>query len=146
METVCKALFCIAALLPAAVQAQSADEKRAMGRWQLVKGIVNGSPVPENLIHNLKLELSRGRYKVTGAESPDQGTWKADTTSKPHTLDITGTEGPNKGRTLRGIFEVNGDTLRVCYDLTGKVRPSKFESLKQTATFLAEYRRVKAGK
>src|SRR4051794_40819519 len=35
-------------------------------------------------------------------------------------MDITGTSGPNKGKTILAIYEQKGDTLRICYDLSGK--------------------------
>ena len=35
-------------------------------------------------------------------------------------MDITGTNGPNKGKTFLVIYELKGDELRVCYDLSGE--------------------------
>jgi uncharacterized protein (TIGR03067 family) len=58
-------------------------------------------------------------------------------------LDITGTEGPNKGKTILGIYEKTGDTLRVCYDLGGKARPVEFKTEKGTLHFLVTYERQK---
>jgi hypothetical protein len=33
--------------------------------------------------------------------------------------------------------------MKVCYDLSGQQRPTRFESKEKTLLFLAEYRRVK---
>jgi len=55
-------------------------------------------------------------------------------------MDITGTEGPNKGKTILAIYERDGDTLRVCYDLSGKSRPSEFKTTEGTRLFLVEYK------
>lgn len=49
-------------------------------------------------------------------------------------------DGRNKGKTLLAIYELNGDILRVCYDLTGKVRPTEFKTRKSELLFLATYK------
>jgi uncharacterized protein (TIGR03067 family) len=89
------------------------------------------------------LELTDGKYKLTGAERPDEGTWSLHPDKKPLGIDVNGTDGPNKGKTLLAIVELRGDKLRICYDLSGKTRPTKFESRRKTLLFLAEYKRVK---
>ena len=37
----------------------------------------------------------------------------------------------------------NGDTLRICYDLSGKSRPAEFKTEKGTQLFLVTYKREK---
>ena len=56
-------------------------------------------------------------------------------------MTLKGTEGPNKGKTYFCIFELDGDTLRVCYDLTGKNRPAEFKTAKDTLLYLVTYKR-----
>ena len=62
---------------------------------------------------------------------------------KPRGLDVIGTDGPNKRKTFLAIYELKSDKLKVCYDLSGKSRPAKFESETKTLLFLAEYKRIK---
>jgi len=52
---------------------------------------------------------------------------------------ITGTEGPNSGRTFPAIYELEGDTLRICYDLSGVKRPTEFKSIAGTRLYLVTY-------
>jgi uncharacterized protein (TIGR03067 family) len=80
---------------------------------------------------------------VTVGTKPDRGTCKLDPSAKPKALDITGTEGPNKGKTILAIYERDGDTLRVCYDLGGKNRPTEFKTTAGSRLFLVEYKRQK---
>ena len=40
-------------------------------------------------------------------------------------------------------MDLSGDTLRVCYDLTGKARPTEFKTKKGELLFLATYKRAK---
>lgn len=39
------------------------------------------------------------------------------------------------------IYELDGDTLRVCYDLSGKARPSEFKTKAETQLLLFTYKR-----
>jgi uncharacterized protein (TIGR03067 family) len=64
--------------------------------------------------------------------------------ASPKAMEVTGTAGPNKGKTFPAIYELIGDTLTVCYDLSGKARPSEFKSKAGTHLFLATYKRVKS--
>jgi uncharacterized protein (TIGR03067 family) len=50
---------------------------------------------------------------------PDRGIYKIDSTAKPKSMTITGTEGINNGKTYPAIAEFDGDTLRICSDLSG---------------------------
>ena len=53
------------------------------------------------------------------------------------------TIGPNKKKTLRAIYELKGDSLRICYHLDGKPRPKKFETEPKTSIYLVNYQRNK---
>jgi uncharacterized protein (TIGR03067 family) len=53
----------------------------------------------------------------------DSGEYLVDDAASPQTMDIVGREGPNAGRTMLAIYELEKDRLTVCYDLDGKVRP-----------------------
>jgi uncharacterized protein (TIGR03067 family) len=80
---------------------------------------------------------------VTVGEKADKGTVKRNSAAKPKELDITGSEGPNKGKSILAIYELDGDTLRVCYDLGGKNRPTDFTTKEGTLRFLVTYKRAK---
>ena len=54
-----------------------------------------------------------------------------------------GVKGPNKGKTFPAIYELAGDTLRVCYDLSGKKRPTEFKTKADTKLYLVTYKRKK---
>lgn len=117
--------------------------KKLLGTWQLQKGAVGGIEMPEDAAKKLSLDLTEGKYVLKGAKGPDEGSWKIDVAKKPYAMDIKGENGPNKGKTFLCIFELDADKLKVCYDLAGKKRPTKFESPKKTLNFLAEYEKVK---
>ena len=47
----------------------------------------------------------------------------------------------DKGPAILAIFEPDGDTLRICYDLSGKARPTEFSTKEGTKLFLVTYKR-----
>src|SRR5258708_7169808 len=135
-------------LLTGAVYADEADSKKdvakkIVGTWQMTKAVLGGAALSKKTVQSIRLELTDKTYSLTGAESPDKGTCELSLAKKPYGIDVKGTEGPNKGKTFLAIFELDGDVLRVCYDLSGKKRPAKFESKEKTLLFLVEYKKVK---
>jgi uncharacterized protein (TIGR03067 family) len=122
---------------------KSNDAKTIQGTWLPVKAELGGAPMKEEVLKIITLKLDGGKYEVM-AENVDKGTYTMDAAAKPKTIDITGTEGPNVGKKIPAIYELNGDTLRICYGLGGSSRPSEFKSLSGTQTFLVTYKRKKA--
>lgn len=57
----------------------------------------------------------------------DSGEYLVDDAVSPRTMDIVGRDGPNAGRTMLAIYELEGDQLTVCYDLEGAERPAGME-------------------
>jgi len=118
------------------------DAKAIQGTWLMVKAELNGQAMKDDSLKKITLKLDGGKCEVT-AESVDKGTYTLDPAAKPKILDIIDTEGPNVGRKIPAIYELQGDTLRVCYGLGG-TRPTEFKSLGGTQTFLVTYQRKKA--
>ena len=119
------------------------DNKMIEGTWLPVAAELAGKKFPDEVLKLMTLTISDGKYTVTVAKQIDQGTIKLDPAAKPKAIDITGTEGPNKGKTFPAIYELTGDTLRICYDLAGKTRPTEFKTAKDTKQFLVSYKREK---
>jgi uncharacterized protein (TIGR03067 family) len=113
------------------------------GTWLPSAAELGGKKFPDEVRKTIKLVIGDGKYTVTVGKKPDQGTIKLDPSRKPKALDITGTEGPNKGKTILAIYERTDDTLRICYDLSGKARPTEFKTKEGTLQFLVTYERKK---
>ncbi|HEX4589144.1 MAG TPA: TIGR03067 domain-containing protein [Gemmataceae bacterium] len=116
--------------------------KMLEGKWQMTEGVVGGRPFPPAVAKGITLTIADGKYFVM-AENKDEGTVKYFPDASPKALEITGTDGPNKGKTFPAIYKLDGDTLTVCYDLSGKARPTEFKSKPGTALFLATYKKTK---
>jgi uncharacterized protein (TIGR03067 family) len=114
------------------------------GTWLPKAAELGGKPWPEQFRKITKLIVEGENYTVMVGNAPDKGTIKLDPSATPKTLDITGTEGPNKGKTILAIYEHDGDALRICYDLSGKSRPGEFKTAPHTQLFLVTYERKKS--
>ena len=95
--------------------------------------------MPAAVLKTISLKLENGKYEVFVGEFPDRGTYTIDPAT--HSMTVTGTEGPNQGKTFPAIYEIKDDTLRICYDLSGMKRPTEFKSLAGTKLYLVTYHR-----
>ena len=133
-------------MLSFSLAARSGDVKDGdtiQGTWLPSMAELGGKMFPDEVRKTIKLVVKDGKYTVTAGKKVDQGTVKLNPAAKPKELDITGTDGPNKGKTILAIYERNGDTLRVCYDLSRKGRPTEFKTREGTQLFLVTYKRDK---
>lgn len=113
------------------------------GTWLPETAELGGKKFPDEIRKTIKLVVKDNKYTATVGKQADKGAIKFNATKKPKELDITGTDGPNKGKTIQAIYERNGDTLRICYDLSGKSRPAEFKTTEGTQLFLVTYKREK---
>ena len=132
----------LATIAPA--QDAAKESKMLEGTWLPSAAELGENPFDEATLKSMKLVIEGDKYTVTVGKAIDKGTTKIDPSKTPKTMDIMGGEGPNKGKTFLCIYELNGDTLRVCYDLGGKARPSEFKTKKGELLFLVTYKRAKA--
>jgi uncharacterized protein (TIGR03067 family) len=116
--------------------------KKMQGVWTPAKAVLGGKPLPGPALTSLRLEIKDKSYKVTTADGEDQGSLELLLDKKPLGMDVIGEIGPNKGRRIPCIFTFEGDTLRICYDLSLKERPTEFKSKPQTKLFLVDYKRA----
>ena len=122
----------------------SADTKTLQGSWIPVKAELGGQPLPADVLKKITLILTNQNYEVTiTGEQSDFGTWSIDTSTKPKGMTIVGTKGPNAGKTFPCIYEVKGNTFRICYDLSGTKQPTEFKTATGTKLYLVTYNRKK---
>jgi uncharacterized protein (TIGR03067 family) len=135
------ALALVFSFLPAAWSGDAKNDGPIEGTWLPTSAELGGKEFPDEVRKTIKLVVKGDKYTVTVGAKVDKGTVKLNPSAKPKTLDITGTDGPNKGKTILAIYERNGDTLRICYDLSGKNHPTEFKTKEGTQLFLVTYKR-----
>ncbi len=129
------------------MQTQSAaqtDRDRLQGTWKVVRMEHAGKKVPADQFADLRIVISGN--ELTGKEGDqvrERFTFTLDPAKKPRTIDTTAIEGPAKGETARGIYELDGDTLKLCVSEKGKERPAEFATKTGTDRVLFVLRREK---
>ena len=108
------------------------------GVWAPEQAQLGGQPLPLASFQGALLTLQGGAYDFV----TDKGRYSVLTAGGQFAMDITGTEGPNQGRTLLAIARLDGDRLTICYELGAGPRPEAFDSAKGSKHFLISYRRV----
>jgi len=146
MKTLSLLALLIASL--AGISARAADDtKNLNGTWKPQHALLAGQPVPVPVLEAITLTIDGTNYEVVvvteKGPSPDRGTLTFDLAANPKGMTITGVEGPNAGKSFPAIYELDGDSLRICYDLSGQQRPAEFKSAPATKLYLVTYQRVK---
>jgi uncharacterized protein (TIGR03067 family) len=121
------------------------DRQLYAGTWQISSLEVNGNKVSEEdakKITVINKEDGTWTLEVEG-KVVGRGTSKIDPTKKPKTIDLTETEGNQKGQTALGIYEVEKDCRKVCVAELGKDRPTEFSTKPGSGHILAVFKRVK---
>jgi uncharacterized protein (TIGR03067 family) len=117
-------------LLAAALAAQDPAAKemaRLQGEWSMVSGEASGMSMPADMVKTGKRVAKDGETTITmDGRVYFKAKFKIDPTKKPKTIDYAMTEGPTKGKTHLGIYELDGDTVKFCFAAPGKDRPTDF--------------------
>jgi uncharacterized protein (TIGR03067 family) len=134
----------VVAFLVAADDPKKEIEK-LQGTWKLVSLEVDGKKATKGDIKKeQKMVVEGDKFSSTVDDKHSfKGTFKLDASKKPKAVDAVVTEGEYKGKTLLGIYEVEGDTMRACYAPPGKERPTEFVSKEGSGTYLYAYKREK---
>jgi uncharacterized protein (TIGR03067 family) len=142
-----KALAAVAAGLLLAAGAPGGDAKgelkRLGGTWHMVSGEQDGKAVPEDVVKGARLVLKGNRHTVRVGGESMVGTHRLDPSKKPKAIDATDTEGPYKGKTIHGIYKLEGGRLTICFAGPGKARPKAFTTKSGTGHLLHVWRRGK---
>ena len=145
MNRKCGAIIIVTLFATIAWSQDAAEEqKKLAGTWTPTAAELSGEPFPEEVRKTIKLVLAGDTYTTTVGDKTDKGTFKLYPDKSPKAMDIIGGgDGPNKGKKFLAIYELKGDTLRVCYDLLCKNRPTEFATKKGAPIFLVTYSRAK---
>src|SRR5262245_37315108 len=124
----------------AALQSAAGDLAALEGTWKPTfarRGLVESSA--ENL-EQFTLAIRNSRY---GSPKSTVGVVEVrlDSTQSPKQIDFVVVEGRQLGSVVRGVYELDGDELKVCYGFDS--RPTKLEwKADDNNLFLVTYRRV----
>jgi uncharacterized protein (TIGR03067 family) len=123
--------------------ARADDLKGLEGKWKVETAEAGGKALESEEMKELLVTIAGDRYEVQVKDKTDRGTLKLNETQKPKEMDATDTEGDDVGKVIKAIYELKGDTLRVCYAFNGAERPKEFTTKADSPILLVTYRREK---
>jgi uncharacterized protein (TIGR03067 family) len=132
------ALMILGAVLMAA-DAPESDQGKFQGTWAVILGEREGVKLSEEAAREIKVVIEGDRYRHIRGETTQTGTIRLDRTKMPKTIDVT----PADGKTILGIYTIEGDTHKVCFAEYGGGRPTGFSTEPESGKSLYVMRRVK---
>lgn len=100
---------------------------RLEGAWTAVAAERDGRPAPDVVGH--RLTLAGGAFAIQrDGKTLYAGTYRTNSSATPMQIDFLQSQGELKGRTWKGIYRLEGDTLNTCDNAPAmdKPRPASF--------------------
>lgn len=125
-------LLAIQALLAAQPDdALNKDMEALQGTWFATELRDEERQAPPEIIKQFKLVIKDQKMTFSSEGVSEVRTlgFRIDPSQKPPTIDLVYLGGPHEGKTLLGIYRLEGDTLTVCMPTKPEItqRPTKFE-------------------
>jgi uncharacterized protein (TIGR03067 family) len=111
------------------------------GVWLMEKGTQAGKPLPEEKVQGASMSFKGDKISVKGPNQNrnEEATFTIDASKKPATIDIM----PPNDQQVRGIFQVEGDSLKLAFTRPGNERPTEFAAPEGSQIVFIQLRRAK---
>ena len=93
------------------------------GTWNIVSLEMDGQKMPGT---GARIVVRGDRFSTIAMGATYEGTVAVHQTSVPKSFDLRFEAGPEKGNTSLGIYELDGDTWKICLATRGFERPREF--------------------
>ncbi len=136
LPTVVLMAYCGLLLAATETKKKATDRDQIQGTWSVVSGESKRPPI-EVFIKHAKLTFKGDMATVTIGAITTVGKVQLDTAKNPKEITVTVKSikiGKEEGKKVtdtevcRGIYQLQGDTLKICMGDTGEPRPKKFSN------------------
>jgi len=119
------------------------DAKKMQGSWKLTGATYNGQRMGAEAIGDTRLSITGDQYTMTHNGTTESSTLTLGVAG-PHTIRVFHHENPLAsqgfyGGTFTGIYELSGDQLRICFDMTGRQYPKTFDASQGSRRSINEF-------
>jgi uncharacterized protein (TIGR03067 family) len=137
-------LSSVALLLGADSAKQDLDQLQ--GAWTVSEAVRDGNKAPEEVLKKMEVIIKDDTISITeDKDAPKPRSEKAvielNPSTKPKSVDIKPDHGNDKP--VLGIYELDGDTLKICFDKHSEKRPTSFDSKPDSGSALLVLKRAK---
>ena len=120
------------------------DSEKLAGTWVGTAAEDYGQKVPEEQAKELRLVFAGTEFTAShGDKTVMKGNFTLDPAKKPKAIDLKSTSGRHEGKTLEGVYELDGDTFKICFVEPGAKRPKELASTLDNSAFLLVCKRHK---
>jgi uncharacterized protein (TIGR03067 family) len=102
------------------------DIDQLQGSWSVTALETDGQNMPAEMLAGARIEIRDERFTSTGMGFDYEGRLQLDESTTPRRIDMKFDAGPPKGTSNLGIYELTGDTWKLCLATRGTVRPAAF--------------------
>jgi uncharacterized protein (TIGR03067 family) len=92
------------------------------GTWNVVKGAAENQDV------NTRFSIVEDRLRIDIGGAFKDFTIKINAAKQPKEIDVITLAPDGSDRAMLGIYQLEGDTLQICFDDFGKKRPTEFKA------------------
>jgi uncharacterized protein (TIGR03067 family) len=109
--------------------ASATDLARMQGDWMVVSMTTSGMKLADDEAQILFRTVAGDKYTVSRfSKVVGQGVFKIDATKQPKTIDSAPAGQTDPAKTILGIYEFDGQHLKICNASPGKPRPVNFDA------------------
>ncbi len=113
------------------------------GEWRMTRGIFNGAALDASMVAYCR-RVTRGDVTtvLAGPKVMMSARFTLDPSTTPRQIDYLNLAGSHAGKTQQGIYELDGDSLRISIAAPGHARPSDFSTAKGDGRTLTVFART----
>jgi uncharacterized protein (TIGR03067 family) len=130
ISAICAGLILGAGLVLAFAQPADDAQQKLQGTWTATKAERDGKAADDVVGHRLSFTSNRFQIMSKDGKPLYAGTIRVNPSANPWAIDFEHTEEALKGKTWKGIFVLDGDTLTICDNAPNldEGRPVSFET------------------
>ncbi len=99
------------------------DSNAILGKWNVVFSKDSGKTAQPEMLRNVRFEFTKDNAITEIGRQKQNWDYTLDKSTDPKSIDLK-----VNGHTVTGIYDLQGDTLRICMPENQKGRPTAFES------------------
>ena len=107
--------------------AEEKAQKELEGTYVATTLEKNGKPAPKELTDSMKIVIKGEDLTIKIGEDEKRAKIKVDGSKTPRTIDVSPSDGPEKGKTFPGIYKIEKGEVTLVFTEKGD-RPKEFKS------------------
>ena len=120
------------------------DLEQLQGTWMVVSMEREGEAIPQEELKGRSCVYEKDAFTLKSGDQPRRrGLVTLDPSRKLKAINTWDLDGPYTDATVPGIYELSGDTLKLCFSRPGAERPTEFTTKSGSGLILVVYQRKK---